>query len=304
MSSVTINILGTAAGVPTVERAHSAVHLNYCDGENFPVLFDCGEGTQRQLMKAKLNYMKIDHVFISHWHGDHCLGLPGLMDTMGFEGREKAINVYGPEKEIIDSYIGAEHSMAGFEVKKHLVPHEGDEFTKIYSGCNADVFSIPADHSIPAVSYIFLEKDKKAIDTEKTSARGLPRQGEIYGEIKEKGFVRFKGKKIDLDEISHTVKGRKIVYSGDTLISENLVKAARGADLLIQDCTYFEIPQAGKHYKHASFPEILAMCDGIKIKQVVLTHVSRKHADSRKIKEMLNHHPGFDLAEDFMVLTL
>jgi len=305
MSKIKITILGTTAGVPTKERAHAAIHFSYKDREEYCCLFDCGEGTQRQFLYGGLSMMKIDEIFITHWHGDHCLGLPGFLDTMGFEGRLEAVTVFAPNAKRVKALFQFGHSIGKFKVIPQKVPVRGECMKKIFAKERFEIFSIPVRHSIPAVAYAFIEKDKRVIDMDKAAKLGFPEKGEIFKKLKAEGKTVLDGKEIYFEDVSHIVKGRKIVYSGDTEICPNLEKFIRDADLLIQDCTYFDKKAEKKPYKHASFPEILKMVRENNVKRTILTHIGRKYRDRMdEIRDQVSQYEGFEIAEDFLQVEI
>ncbi|MBD3380518.1 MAG: MBL fold metallo-hydrolase [Candidatus Omnitrophica bacterium] len=304
MSKISVTVLGTTAGVPTRTRAHSSLYVSYDDGEEECLLFDCGEGTQRQLMTAGLNMMKIDNIFITHWHGDHCLGLPGLVDTMGFEGRERPLDIFAPEAKRVGKCLSFSYSIGGYRVNPRFVPFRGRGVKRVLEKERFDVLSGAVEHSVPAVAYAIAEKDKETVDPEKARAAGLPPEGPVYGEIKEKGSVEYAGRRVFFGDISRLEKGKKLVFSGDTLICDNLRTLAAGADLLIQDCTYFGPVGRVRAYKHACLPEVLEMVSSIGVKRTVLTHISRRFGDPDKLRAMVEEYPGVEVAEDLMVVVI
>ena len=304
MSKIKITILGTAAGVPTKQRAHSAIYLSYTDAEEYCCMFDCGEGTQRQMLEAGLNLLKIDDLFVTHWHGDHCLGIPALIDTMGFESKQGPVNIYSPESgraKKCSNFIN--HTMGKVKVIAHKVPSFGRKIKTLLETARFKVVSVPVKHSIPSVAYAFIEKDKVIIDHKKALELGLPAKSELYKELESGKEIMIKGRRIAFEDVKTVKKGKKVVYSGDTEICGNLCDLAESADLLIQDCTYFE-KQEAKHYKHASFPEILEMVKGHNIKRTVLTHISRKYRDTDALKEIIGSGDDFVIAEDLLVVEL
>ncbi|MDD5633890.1 MAG: MBL fold metallo-hydrolase [Candidatus Omnitrophica bacterium] len=301
MSKITVTILGTTAAVPTRTRAHAAIYIDHSSDKEFCCLFDCGEGTQRQILFAGLNLMKLDNIFITHWHGDHCLGLPGVVDTMGFENRKRQLNVFAPESQRVKKCLGFSYSIGKINVKTHDVQAKGKKITELFENDRLRIVSIPVKHSRAAVAYALFEKDKTGIDLGKAMKLGLPEKGEIYRQLKEEGSIAFGSKIITLEEISSIEKGKRIVYSGDTEICENLRKLASNADLLIQDCTYFEEEGA---YKHAALPEILKMVKECKVARVVLTHISRKYQSVNALKKLIKKYPNVEIAEDLMELVV
>jgi ribonuclease Z len=304
MSKIKIDILGTTAGVPTRERAHTAIHMSYDDGKEFCLLFDCGEGTQRQLIAADISMMKINDVFITHWHGDHCLGLPGMTDSMGFEGRKRPLAVYAPEARRVRKCLGFTHSMSNFKIIVHKVPARGRRLTELMSTERFSIVSTPVRHGVPAVAYALVEKDKTSIDLRKAISLGLPEKGQVYSKLKEEGKVFLGGREITLKDISMTKKGKKIVYSGDTEICDNLRNLARDADLLIQDCTYFEDLGPDKPHQHAALSEVIKMASNEQVKRTILTHISRKYQETGKLKDLVKERPGFEIADDFLTITV
>lgn len=304
MSKIKITILGTTAGVPTRERAHTAIHISYDDGVESCMLFDCGEGTQRQFLFAGLNMMKLDDVFITHWHGDHCLGIPGMVDTMGFEDRKRPLTIYAPEVRRVGKCIAASRSMSKFKVESRAVPSRGTRITTVMQAERFSVKSIPVSHGVPAVAYGIFEKDKTGIDKEKAARLGLPDKGEIYRKLKETGSLVIDGRKLLLEDVARVERGKKVVYSGDTEICDNLKRLAEGSDLLVQDCTYFEDTDGDKPHKHASLPEVMEMIAECSVKKVVLTHVSRKHQDTSFLKEVIAKYNNVQLAEDFTEIVV
>lgn len=305
MSKIDICILGTTAGIPTRERGHPAIYLSYKDRNEYCCLFDCGEGTQRQILFANLNLMKIEDIFITHWHGDHSFGLPGLIDTMGFEERKLPLSIYAPRaNKVINYLLNLGYLSRNFEIITEDVPDEGSEITELVDTSLFKIVSIPAKHGVPAVSYALIEKDRVKIDKEKAKRIGLPEQDRIYKEIKEKGKAVFQGKEIKLEDISLVKKGKKVVYSGDTEICDNLIKLAQGADLLIQDCTYFDTESFKGQHQHASLKDILNVIDQIKVKKIILTHISRKYRDVNELKGIIKNYPTLKLAKDLMKITV
>lgn len=301
MAEIEINILGTTAGIPTRQRAHPAIYLIYRGEKEFCFLFDCGEGTQRQIILAGLNLMKINDIFITHLHGDHYLGIFGLIDTMNFEDRERALRIYTPEARKMSHLLNILNSGCekGFEILMKDVPIDDNEIVDLLRTDEFKVVATPVEHTVPAVAYGLIEKEKVGIDKEKLRKMGLPLQAEMYREIKEKGRIQFKGREIKLEDICVIRKGKKIVYSGDTRICHNLIKLAQNADLLIQDCTYFNC-EGFEEYEHTCIEDLIDAAGKIKAKKIILTHISRRYQDPAKLREIIKDYPHWEIAEDLM----
>ena len=304
MGKIEVTFLGTAAGIPTKKRAHPAIHLAYTLDKEVCYLFDCGEGTQRQMLFAGLNFMKIKKIFITHWHGDHYLGLPGLVETMGFEGRKEPLTIYTPEPERTKTLLSIGYFSPGFEILYRNVPVEGSKIEKLVETDYFEILSISVEHTVPAVCYALVEKDRVRIDKEKLKSLGLPEKDKIYRILKEEKGIVFKGKKIKLEDVSFVEKGKKIVYSGDTRICENLKKISQNADLLIQDCTYFDLNDFEQDYGHASVEEVMDFIEKVNVKKVILTHISRRYKNLKDLKEKIKKYPNLEIAKDFMRIIL
>lgn len=271
---IEIIFLGTGSGVPTLQRNQPAILLNY-NGDY--ILFDCGEGCQLAMQKAKISPMKIKRICISHWHADHFSGLLPLIETMHLFGRTEKLEIYGPEaSRFIDSLLELSYLGFGFEIETKDAGTDDKE--KIFSGTDYGIFSLPAKHSVPAVSYLFAEKDKWNIDMKKAKRLGL--SGHILQDLKEKEKIKFKGKIIKIGDIARLTAGRKIIYSGDTEPSENLFKER--PDLLIHDGTFVEEDEI-KTYSHSNAEEVARLAKKYKIKRLVLTHLSRRYKTEKPL---------------------
>ncbi len=293
MIPIEITFLGTGSGVPTLQRNQPAILLNY--GGDY-LLFDCGEGCQLGLQKTKVSPMKIKKIFISHWHADHFAGLLPLIETMHLFGRTEKLEVYGPEaSRFIDSLLELSYLGFGFEIEAKDAGAE--EKKKIFSGTDYDMFSIPAKHSVPAVSYLFAEKSKWNIDARKAKRLGL--SGHILQDLKEKSKIIFRNKTIHIGDVARLTAGRKIIYSGDTEPYEKLFM--ENPDLLIHDGTFVEEdeiktrtkfqenfggaekPKVFRAYSHSSAEEVARLAKKYKIKKLVLTHLSRRYKTEKPL---------------------
>lgn len=304
MTQIEITFLGTTAGVPTKSRNHAALYLRYQSENEFFYLFDCGEGTQRQIFSAGLNFMRINDIFITHWHADHFAGLIGLIQTMNLEDRTKDLNIFAPEAgKFVPTLLSLGYGSRNFRVLHHNVEFEGTEASKLVETDEFVISSVPMRHGIPAVAYAFIEKDRVKIDKAKAKKLGLPAKGRIYKEIKEKGTADLRGTKIRLEDIAFVEKGKKIVYSGDTLVNNNMKAFAQDADLLIHDATFIE-EDRDKMQRHATIEEVLRLAEEANVKQLVLTHISRRYQDIGELKEAIKDFPNAKIAKDFMKITL
>ncbi len=296
-----ITFLGTGSGPPTKSRNHSAIYLHY-DTHN--MLFDCGEGTQRQMIIANgISFMKLDHIFITHWHADHWVGLIGLLYTMNLEGRNRPLYIHGPDAErFIGDILDLDYWGSGFKVIPKDVSSEGNRETKVYETDQFEITSIPTRHSIPSVAYCFRERDRVNVDIEKAEKLFGLKEGRLVGKLKEKGEVEFKGKKITLDDVGIRKPGIKLVYSGDTEPCENIVALSKGADVLIHDATFVETKE---EMMHSGAKEAAALAKKAEVKNLILTHFSRRYTDLREIEaEAKKIFPSSFVARDFMTVAV
>ncbi len=301
-----ITFLGTVSGIPTKDRNHSAIIFEHYTDKKSTLLFDCGEGTQKQLMMSGISFMDIDNIFISHWHADHFAGLIPLIQTMNMEKRKKELTIFGPEAErfvadIIDlGYFGLR-----FPVNAINVPFEGSEITKIFDAEEFEVLSIPTLHTVPSAAYCFKEKDRWNIDLNKLKELGLKR-GYWLNKLKKHGEAEYKSKKIKIEDISNKTEGLKVVYTGDTKPCETVVKISQKADILIHDGTFLELDESQGKY-HADVAEAAKIAKKADVKQLILTHLSRRY-NKDDIKEMEERakkiFPNTKIAHDFMKVEL
>ena len=295
---INITFLGTGAAVPTLKRRHAAILFKY--GPDC-FLFDCGEGTQLQLEKVKTSPMKISKMFITHWHADHFAGILPLIESLHLSRRKETLEVYGPEaSRFIDAIIELSYWGIGFEVKARDV-NEDETVEKIISNDRYDIYSIRVKHSVPTVGYCFKEKDYWNIDVKKAAKFNL--KGKQLRTVKDKGKIKIEGKTVKLEQIAKKSVGRKIVYSGDTVPCKQLFEMAKGADILIHDGTFIELPSIER--PHSSAVEVARLAKRYKVKRLILTHLSRRYKTNKEVLDAVK--PIFKnvvVAEDLMRITL
>jgi ribonuclease Z len=283
---IEITFLGTGSAIPDKRRNHPAIAIEYYSDVKETFLWDCGEGTQIQLQKAKISFMEIDEIFITHWHADHFAGLIGLIQTMNLEKRRKELKIFGPEAEkFISDIVDLGYFGLRFPVKAINVPFDGEEIVKIHETKDFEILSIPVLHTVPAVAYCLKEKDKWSIDLRKLRKLGL-RRGRWLKELKRKGVVKFRGRKIKIEDVADKKPGLKVVYTGDTKPCKNIVKISKDADLLIHDGTFLEADEV-KGKAHADVGEAAKIAKKANVKKLILTNISRRYQgeDLKKIEE-------------------
>jgi len=300
---IIVTFLGTVSGIPSLKRNHPAIALEYFTDYRDVLLFDCGEGTQKQLMKSGISFMQINNIFISHWHADHFAGLIPLIQTMNLEKRNNPLTIYGPEAErFVSDIIDLGYFGLRFPVKAVNVPFEGSEITTVDETEDYKITSIPVFHSVPSVAFCFQEKDKWNIDEDKLKRLGLKR-GPWLKKLKRTGKIEWEGKKLSIEDVGYVKKGLKIVYSGDTKPCKNMVKISKNADLLIHDGTFLEEDVGSK--AHADVKEAAKLAKKANVKQLILTHISRRYTDLKELEdEAKKVFKSSKVAYDFMKVEI
>ena len=291
-----IVFLGTSGSWPTPKRNVSAIAVKR--GPEV-ILFDCGEGTQRQFMQSKLSFMQVSRIFLTHFHGDHFLGVPGLIQSMNFFGREEPLEVYGPTgaERLVAELLSLGYFAPGFTIRANeLAAGEGVDCGE-YS-----VTAFEAVHTIPSLSYVLEEKVRPGrFSLEKAKALGIP-AGPLYSQLQEGHAITVGGRTIQPDEVlGPPRRGRKIVYTGDTMPHDFLKKMARGADVLIHDATSdATLEEKANRYGHSSSRQAAQVAKEADVGLLVLTHLSPRYEDPATIYN--DAKAVFDrvmLAEDF-----
>lgn len=299
---IQITFLGTVSGIPSKERNHPAIVLEYFGREKDTLLFDCGEGTQKQLMSSNISFMKINKIFITHWHADHFAGLIPLIQTMSLEKRKNELRIFAPEAEkFVSSILKLGYFGLRFIVKAINVPFEGNKIELIDEEKEYQIFSVPVEHTVPAVAYCFQEKSRWNIDPKKLKELGL-KSGAWLRKLKKFGKVEYKNKEIKIEEVATLKPGLKIVYSGDTKPCKNVLEISKNADVLIHDGTFLE-EEEGK--SHADVKQAAKIAKEANVKQLILTHISRRYTNVKELEEEARKiFPNTRVAHDFMQLKL
>ena len=295
-----LTFLGTSSAVPSKHRNHASIALK-AFGE--VMLFDCGEGTQRQLANAKISPMKIDKIFISHLHGDHILGLPGLIQSMGFRGRVEPLHIYGPAginqlNEVI-SHFG--YFTIEFPIKFHDL-FEG----KIIENEEYIIECVKTKHNVDNLAYSICEKKKPRFLREKAIELGVS-PGPDFGKL-HNGFEVKVGEKVIKPEqvLGEKRHGLKIVYSGDTKPCEAMIEFAKGSSVLIHESTYkTEDEIKATNNFHSTAAQAAKIAKEANVEKLILTHISTRYTNTDDLeKEAIEVFENSKVAYDFMNLEL
>jgi len=279
-SMIELTFLGTSSMVPTKERNHSGILISF-KGNN--ILVDCGEGTQRQLKFAGLSASKINKILITHWHGDHVLGLPGLIQTLAANGYDKTLEIYGPKgTKSKFAYLFKAFEFDQSRINIRIIEVQKGKF---FENDDFVLECLPLEHGIITLGYNFIEKDRRRIDVKKAEKLGL-KEGPILGKIQEGKTVWVNGKKIKPDDISYIVNGKKITFISDTLPCKTAYKLAENSDLLVCEATYkSELEEKGEKYYHMTAKQAAGIASKSNSKKLILTHISARYKDGKEVEE-------------------
>ncbi len=278
-----VTFLGTSGAVPTTERAPSAILVNR-EGER--LLFDCGEGTQRQMMRFGTGFA-VSHIFVTHLHGDHILGIPGLIQSLGFNDREEPLAIHVPSgaRTHIERLVHAGGHQPGFPVRINEV-RPG---TTALHADDYEVRTYRTEHRTRSVGYALVEDDRPGrFDRERAEELGIP-VGPKFGRL-------HRGEPVELDDgrtirpeqvVGEPRPGRTFVYTGDTRPIDGTVEIAAAADLLVHDATFAsDDADRARQTAHSTAREAAEIASRANAKRLALTHVSSRYAgDASKLAE-------------------
>ena len=294
--------LGTGGSWPTVKRNVTSIAIKR-GGEI--ILMDCGEGTQRQIQRSGLSYMQIKSIFISHFHGDHFLGLPGLIQTMQLNDREEPLRIYGPRgtREIVEELKNLGHFKPSYEIEG-IDLDEGDEVR--FDGYSVKPFRVK--HNVPTLGFV-LEEDQRPGRFNKSKALelGIP-EGPLFGKLQRGESVRLKdGRIITPDMVLGPPRpGRKIVYSGDTRPCDKVIEYAKDADILIHDSTFLsDLEDLAREYAHSTARQAAETASKANVDKLILTHISPRYVDDKEFeREAREIFDNSLVARDFMKIEV
>lgn len=314
---IKITFLGTSSAVPTATRNHSGIFLKYKD-EN--LLIDCGEGTQRQIRKAKINPCKITRLVLTHLHGDHVFGIPGLFQTLNLNGYKKTLQIYGPigTKKFIKDVFNTFTATKAIKIKINI--HEvtteaplgragGTSFLKIFETQDFKITALPLDHGTPTLGLIFQEKQKLRINKQKLKKLKLTQidQPKLQQLIKKKN-IKIKNKTIKYKDITYSEKARKISIILDTKLIPNVKKLAKDSDIAIIESTFLNKYDMAKAdcYKHLSADQAAQAAKAANVKKLYLTHLSQRYEYKANLllKQAKRFFKNTEIAKDFMTLEI
>jgi ribonuclease Z len=274
MFMIKITFLGTSDAIPSAERNHTSILLEY---KNEGILIDCGEGTQRQLRKAKLNPCKLTKILITHWHGDHVLGIPGLLQTLSFSNYNKTLNIYGPKgtKEFMEAILRIFAFQGKYKINVKEVQGKFFENEDFY------LESAKMSHGIPCNAYAFVRKGRLRIDKKKLGRTKL--KGPVLKKLKEGKDIIYQGKKYLAKNLTYSEDSKKISFVFDTSFNKDIIPFVKNSDLLVCESTFgVELEEQAERYKHLNVKQTAQIAKKSKSKKLVLTHISQRYNKNPK----------------------
>jgi len=273
-------ILGCSSQQPTRYRNQGAYFFRFQD---VGLLFDPGEGTQRQFIYANIKPTAISHIFVSHFHGDHCLGLGSMLMRLNLDKVSTPIHCYYPEsgKKYFDRLRFGTMYHSTIHVEEYPVSKQG--------GCVKKwpefvIESLPLDHGVDNVGWRLQAPDRLRFDKDKLKQSGV--KGPDVGFLMEKGEIVVEGKKILREDVTYLEKGKSIAIVIDTRSCKNAVELAKGVDLLLCESTYLEDKKELAHeYAHMTAKEAATIAKQAGVKKLVLTHFSARYQDAEAFAE-------------------
>lgn len=325
---LTLHILGSSAATPTRERNLSSIAIRY---RNKILLFDCGEDFQRRFAEAGLKFNKPLMIFISHFHGDHIIGLPGFLFRLSLNDRTAPIVMFGPRNLFL--YLLLHRKILGLKANYPIKIYEIDHLTKeliefegldseepknkikiqdniIYDSKYYTIKYALVEHSVITYAYAFIEKPRFGkFEPEKAKALGIP-ESHLWKKLQEGEIIEYQGKKIDpIKEgiIGPKKPGRKITYSGDLIPGKSIIELGKDSDILVHEATFAKkLAETAQEKKHST--SIDAALDAIQMnaKQLILTHISSRYQDdaSKLLEEAKEIFPNTILAKDLLKIEL
>ena len=301
--SIRVVFLGTSGSVPTLKRSLPSVVIQ-CPKELW--MFDCGENTQRQMMQAKVSFHKKLKVFLTHLHGDHVLGLPGVLQTMALMDRKDPVAVYGPQG--IKDFLVCTKETLNFGL---TFPVEITEILSEGTILDEEDYTLTAarsNHAVDSYAYAFVEKPRPGkFYPKKAQALGVPK-GELWSKLQSGEEISLpNGRAVTPSEVMGPPRaGRKIVYTGDTRPFEAFAKFAADADLVIHESTFDDsLAEKAAVDGHSTPSQAAQEVKAANAKLLVLTHISARYPDATLLLEQAKKvFANSLLAEDFMELEL
>jgi ribonuclease Z len=295
--------LGTGSMVPTKDRNVTGHVIDY-KGEY--LLVDCGEGTQRQMSVLGMSRSKVTKILLTHWHGDHVIGLVGLLQTMSAVENPGTVAIVGPPGT--KTYLGHMLKSMHMDIRVTLDVHEVDAPNgpvRFFENGDYALEAANLDHGIPCLGYRFVEHDRRRMDLAKCAERGI-KPGPLMGRLQEGESVETGGATVHPDDVSYVVPGRKLAFILDTELAANCIPLARDADILVCETTYKEdLATKGADHKHLTTRDAAAIATQAGVRRLIITHFSQRYRTTHElVEDARKYFPATDAAYDLMRVKL
>ncbi len=298
---INLTFLGTSSAFPTQKRNHPGIYLKVDDKR---LLLDCGEGTQRQIKIAGLS-PKIDYILLTHWHVDHFIGIPGILESLAISNLPMPI-IIGPNiKRNAKILIKAINLDQKIEIEDINVKRE----TKILELNNYEIFAFPLEHTVPCVGYKIKEKDRFKIKKDFLEKNKIESGPHLKPLLQGKDII-YKGRVIRAKDATELKKGKSIAYLTDFRFNKKIAKYIKDVDLLIIEATYsYNLEKKAKEYYHLTTNDAITLGKLANAKQIILTHISQMYENSQEyydeVKQLAEkYNVNVKVAEDFLSLSI
>ncbi|NIH87041.1 ribonuclease Z [Amycolatopsis granulosa] len=278
MSVRELVVLGTGSQVPTRTRNHNGYLLRW-DGEG--LLFDPGEGTQRQMLFAGVPASSITRICLTHFHGDHCLGVPGVVQRLSLDGVRHPVTAHFPASGA--EYFGRLRRASVFHETAELVEAPVSEPGEIARGAFGKLVARRLSHPVESFGYQLIEPDSRRMLPERLAALGV--SGQAVGRMQREGFLELDGRRIELAEASEPRRGQRFPFVMDTRLCDGVFELADGADLLVIEATFRAADAAlATEYGHLTAAQAGRVAAECGVRKLVLTHFSQRYADPEQFR--------------------
>ena len=275
MSSREFIALGTASQVPTRYRNHNAYFLRW---DEHGLLFDPGEGTQRQMLRSGLAASQLNHILITHFHGDHCLGLAGMIQRISLDGVSHPVHVHYPASGQV--YFERLRRASIFHDKSDIRPNPIRQAGELFSMEKLTVSTRKLSHGVPSWGFRLKERDSRRMLPKKLSALGI--RGPAVGELLREGHIEHEGRTVRVEDVSEPRPGQAFAFVMDTRICDNAFALAEGADLLVCESTYLSSEETeARERGHMTAAQAARIAKESGARRLVLTHFSQRYRDAR-----------------------
>jgi ribonuclease Z len=300
---VELYFLGTGAGMPSKYRNVTSIALNLLAERGVYWLFDCGEGTQHQILRSPVKLGRADKLFITHLHGDHIFGIPGLLSSRSYVGGDTPFAIYGPKglRNFIENSLAVSDTHLGYSIHIYEIEDEGILFEE--DGFSVEVARL--EHRIESFGYRIVEQDQPGkLLTDKLKALGIP-SGPIYGKLKQGIAVEIEDGHVlqGADFVGASLPGRIVTILGDTKYCLGALRLAKDADVLVHEATFaMDRQELAYAYDHATSIDAARTAQEAGARTLIMTHISSRYQNEEAellLQEAKGIHFHSFLAQDF-----